>query len=135
MSDPAAATGTPDPVASSDLMPGTSIATYQQQLGGRAAVVRDLKILKAPEEGGSKKEYEEFLDRIQNHVIINWGFGSDIGTVIKTMDDLEIEEPQDLTDEQEKVKWKARLWAQSVDRYGMRQEGLTKFLSQMESKI
>ena len=68
-----------------------------------------------------KKEYEEFLDRIQNHVIINWGFGSDIGTVIKTMDDPEIEEPQDLTDEQEKVKWRVRLWNQSVDRYGEQQ--------------
>ena len=121
---PSAGTEVPTAVASSDAITGSTIATPQQHLGGRAAVVRDLKILKAPEEGGGKKEYEDFLERIQNHVIINWTFGTDIGELVKTMEEPKIEEPQDLTDEQEKVKWKTRLWAQNVDRYGMRMEAL-----------
>ena len=37
-----------------------STSTNPNTVGERAAVVRNLKTLKAPEEGGTKKEYEEF---------------------------------------------------------------------------
>ena len=40
-------------------------------VGTRAAVVRNLKILKAPEEGGTKKEFDDFLEKIQNHLTIS----------------------------------------------------------------
>ena len=37
--------------------------------GARAATVRNLKVLKMPQKGGTKKEYEDFLDKIHNHVV------------------------------------------------------------------
>ena len=51
--------------------------------GGRTAEVPQLKVLKAPEEGGTKKEYEDFLEKIINHVTITWSHGKDIAGVIK----------------------------------------------------
>ena len=52
--------------------------------GLRVAAVRNLRVLKCPEEGGTKKEYEDFLDKIQNHVTLAWEFGKDTGHVVKT---------------------------------------------------
>ena len=73
-------------------------------VGTRAAVVRNLKILKSPEEGGTKKEFDDFLEKIQNHLTISWDFGKDIGYVVKHMKDPKIEEPTDMTSDQEKDK-------------------------------
>jgi hypothetical protein len=101
---------------SAENTPSTSVNT----VGARAAVVRNLTVLKAPEEGGTKKEYEDFLEKIQNHVTIGWDFGKDIGHLLKNMKDPVIPEPKDMTEEEEKVKWKRRLWDQEVDRYGTR---------------
>ena len=61
-----------------------------------AAVVRNLKTLKAPEEGSTKKEYLEFLEKVQNHVSISWGFGKDIDHLLKHMEDPKIPEPTDM---------------------------------------
>ena len=45
-------------------------STNPKTVGSRADVVRNLKTLKAPEEGGINKEYDEFLEKVQNHVTI-----------------------------------------------------------------
>ena len=42
--------------------------TSDTAAGARAATVRDLNTLKSPKEGGTKKEYEDFLEKIRNHV-------------------------------------------------------------------
>ena len=101
-------------------MTAESTSTSVNTVGARAAVVRNLKTLSAPEEGGTKKEYEDFLEKIQSHVTIGWDFGKDIGHLLKNMENPVIPEPKDMTDEEEKVKWKKRLWDQEVDRYGTR---------------
>ena len=101
-------------------MTAESTSASVNTVGARAAVVRNLKILSAPEEGGTKKEYENFLDNIITHVTISWDFGKDIGHLLKNMKDPVIPEPVDMTNDEEKVKWKKRLWEQEVDRYGTR---------------
>ena len=87
-------------------------------VGARTATTLNLKTLKTPAEGGTKKEYEDFLDTIQTHVSINWDFGQDIAYVIKNNQVPTFNEPQDLSASEEKQKWKVRLWNQKVDRYG-----------------
>jgi hypothetical protein len=101
-------------------MTAESTSASVNTVGARAAVVRNLKILSDPEEGGTKKEYDDFLDNIISHVTISWDFGRDIGHLLKNMENPVIPEPKDMTDDEEKVKWKKRLWDQEVDRYGTR---------------
>ena len=55
-------------------------------------------------EGGTKKEYEEFLEKFQNHVTISWDFGKDIGHLLKHMEDPKIPESIDMTVAKEAVK-------------------------------
>ena len=62
----------------------------------RPAEVANLKILKAPEEGGSKKDYEEFLEKITNHVLITWSHGKDIADILKETKMPVLEEPEEL---------------------------------------
>ena len=62
-------------------------STNPHTVGARAAVVRNLKTLKAPEEGVTKKEYEECLEKFQNHVTISWDFGKYICHLLKHMED------------------------------------------------
>ena len=83
-----------------------------------------LKTLKSPEEGGTKKEYEDFLEKIDSHVSINWEFGQDIAYVIKNSKLPVFVEPKDLTATEETTKWKVRLWNQKVDRYGLQNSTL-----------
>ena len=52
-------------------------------VGARSATALILKTLKTPAKGGTKKEYEDFLEKIQTHVLINWEFGQDVAYVIK----------------------------------------------------
>ena len=52
-------------------------------VGARAAAVKNLKILKTLEEGGTKKEYEEFLERILSYVMVQWNLEVDIGYIMK----------------------------------------------------
>ena len=86
--------------------------------------MRKLNTLKAPEEGDTKKEYTEFLEKVQNHVTIRWDFGKDIGHLLKNMGDLKIPEPTDITVAEEEVKWMVRLWSQELDIYGDRRAAL-----------
>mgnify|MGYP001206283153 FL=1 len=60
----------------------TEVST-KSTASGRALSTIDVKILKSPEEEGTKKEYEEFLNKIEDHVSINWDFGKDIAYVVK----------------------------------------------------
>lgn len=93
-------------------------------VGARAAVVRGLKVLTSPDEGGTKQHYEDFLEKICNHVIISWHFGKDVGHVIKHGKDPAINEPADLEPADEAKKWKVRLWERDVDQYGNRMDSL-----------
>ena len=87
-------------------------------VGARTATTLDLKTLKTPSEGGTKQEYQDFLDKIQTHVSINWEFGQDVAYVLKNNELPIFKEPEDLEANDEKKKWKVRLWNQKVDRYG-----------------
>ena len=77
----------------------------------------DLKELKAPEEGGTKKEYEDFLERIANHITVSWPYGRDISDTMSDGQRPDIEEPKDLTAAEEKSRFKVRQWESKVDRY------------------
>ena len=80
-------------------------STNPNTVGARTAVVRNLKTLKVPEEEGTKKEYEYFLEKTQNHVTIRWDFGKDIGHLLKHMEDPTIPELTDTKEAREAVKW------------------------------
>ena len=97
-----------------------SASTNPNTLGARASVVRNHKTLKAPEEGVTEKEYEEFLEKFQNHVTISWDFGKDIGHLFNYMEDPKIPKTTDMMVAEEGVKWKVRLWSQEVEIYGDR---------------
>ena len=92
-------------------------ASASSMLESRPTEVKNLKTLKSPEEGGTKKEYEDFLDKIQNHVIGLWAHGKDTGYVIGNGQEPTIKEPADITDEEAKPKIKSRIWSFKVDRY------------------
>lgn len=85
-------------------MSNDNFSTNMATVGARAAVVQNLKILKAPEEGRTKREYNEFLEKIQSHITISWESGKDIAYVIKHNRDPKIMEPSDIMVEDEKVK-------------------------------
>ena len=92
--------------------------------GSRLSEVKDLKILKSPEEGGTKKDYQDFLDKIENHVTMAWDEGADIGQIVSSGELPDIDEPEDITDEDEKSKLKQRLWILKVDAYVARDTAL-----------
>ena len=92
--------------------------------GSRATEVKGLKILKSPEEGGTKQEYQEFLDKIENHVTMAWEEGGDIGQVVSSGELPDIDEPEDITDEEEKSKLKQRMWILSVDAFVAKETAL-----------
>lgn len=95
-------------------------AKEDNAVGVRSATVRGLKVLTTPDEGGTKKDYEDFLEKIHNHVMISWTWGKDIAHIVKNNADPVIDEPTDLEPGDEQKKWKVRLWEQAVDRYGSR---------------
>ena len=82
---------------SSGTSPGLSV-------GARTATTLNLKTLKTPAEGGTKKEYEDFLDTIQTHVSINWEFGQDVAYVMKNTELPIFIEPIDLSKDEEYPK-------------------------------
>ena len=61
-------------------------------------MVRNLKTLKSREEGGTKKEYDNYLIAIQNPVTISWEAGQNTCSIIKHSKDPTIEEPKDMTE-------------------------------------
>ena len=86
-------------------------------VGGRSTEIKNLKVLKTPEEGGTKKEYEEYLDKIKNHVSINWEGGWEMKELITSMKEPSFKEPKDLTDDEEKSKLKTAMWNMEVHNY------------------
>ena len=72
----------------------------------RTAKIPDLQALKAPEEGGTKKDYEDYLEKVSSHVTIMWLNGRDIGSVVKSGTLPTITPPKDLTADKEKSKLK-----------------------------
>ena len=105
--------------------------------GAKARGLNNLKLapLRSREERGTKKEYEEFLEKMDNHVSVNWDFGGDVAYVIKNNKEPKFEEPVDLSEENEKVKWKVMLWEQQVNRYGHRVTTLVHNLEALYSMI
>ena len=105
--------------------------------GAKARGLNSLNLapLKSREEGGTKKEYEDFLEKLDNHVSVNWDFGGDVAYVIKNNKEPVFEEPVDLSEENEKVKWKVMLWKQQVNRYGHRVTALVHNLEALYSMI
>ena len=79
-----------------------------------ASKVEGLVTLKSPEEQGTKRQYDDFLETIENHLLQGWTGGRDIGTMLKNNKALKIPEPKDLTDEQEKFKWQQVVWKTNI---------------------
>ena len=94
-------------------------------VGSRSTEVQGLKVLKTPEEGGTRKEYEEYLETIQNHIAVAWEGGSDLKKMIKNCEEPEIEEPEELSDQDSKSKLRTRLWNMKVESYAMKMELLS----------
>lgn len=69
-------------------------------VGVRTTEVKNLKILKSPEEGGTKKEFEDFIEKISNHVAISWKRGKDISYLLTKMEEPQFEIPKDLSEEE-----------------------------------
>ena len=89
-------------------------------MGYRPTEVKDLKILKAPEEGGTEKDYDDLLEAIERHVNIAWLFGPDMAHILKEGELPEIEEPNDLSAEEKGQEWRKLLWEKRVHEYGNR---------------
>ena len=83
-------------------MSKSSNVSASGNVGNRLSEVKDLKILKSPVEGGSKKDYQDFLDKIENHVTMAWDEGADIGQIVSSGELPDIDEPEDIIDEDEK---------------------------------
>ena len=102
----------------------TSYESTSGNTGSRPTEVKGLKPLKSPEEGGTKKEYQDFLDKLENHITMAWDEGADIRQVVSSGELPDIEEPEDITDEEEKSKLKQRMWILKVDAYVARDSAL-----------
>ena len=92
--------------------------------GWRTSNDEGLKELKCPKEGGTKKEYKTYLDKLENFVTIQWPNGSDVGYIVKNRRDFPVPEPESQIEEEKKVDWKQRLWIQRVDQYSIRMENI-----------
>ena len=90
----------------------------------RTSEIPGLKILKSPEEGGTKKEYEDFLEKIINHVTITWGHGKDVAYIIKNTKLPLMTEPSELSDSDAKSRLKMMRWDMEVTRYLAREDAL-----------
>ena len=77
---------------------------------GRSDEILGLQKLKSPEEGGVKKEYDDFMEKIENHVAIKWPQGSDIAFFLKNGEDPDMDPPEDLTEDEQKQMLKMRKW-------------------------
>ena len=76
--------------------------------GARVANIQGLKALKTPEEGGTKKEHKDFLDKIENHIELTWPKGGDIAHVLTEKEDPCEAEPKSLTPEEEQLPSKVQ---------------------------
>ena len=84
---------------------------------GRSSEVPNLQVLKSPEEGGTKKEYEEFVEKVGSFVTITSTGGNDIGYVLKNGEMPKIVPPADLSSDDAKSQLKKRQWERKADIY------------------
>ena len=88
----------------------------------RASDIKGLKILKAPAEGGTRKNYEDFIKNIRSHIMISWDGGSDLGYLMENMKEPELELPDELSESEKKSMLKVRLWELKVVKYSNRED-------------
>ena len=77
---------------------------------GRSDEILGLQKLRSPDEGGVKKEYDDFMEKIENHVAIKWPQGSDIAYFVKNGEDPDMDPPENLTEDEQKQMLKMRKW-------------------------
>ena len=91
-------------------------------VGSRSTEVQGLKVLKTPEEGGTRKAYEEYLETIQNHIALTWEGGRDLKKMMMNSKEPEIKEPEELSESDSKSKLRTALWNMKVENYAMKVE-------------
>ena len=84
---------------------------------GQPAKVANLKTLKAPEEGGSKKDYKDFIEKITNHVAITWNHGKDVADILKETKLPVFKEPAELSLADAQSRIKVMRWDLQVNRH------------------
>ena len=89
----------------------------------RSTTIQKLK-LKAPEEGGTKKDYEEFIECISNHVTVTWSYGKDVAEILKTTAQPSFNPPDDLSENDKKSNFKMHKWMNQVNKFLAREEAL-----------
>jgi len=115
---------------------GSSISSLGMSMHlNRTTEINGLKTLKCPEEGGTKKEYVDFMEKIVNHVIITWGHGKDIAYVIKNSKLPTFVEPVELTDITAKAKLIVMRWDMEVSRHFAREDALKENSSALFSLV
>ena len=100
----------------------------------RSTEVKDLKVLALPEEGGTRKDYDDFLETFERHVGMTWTYGSEIAHVVKEGNKPNIDQPEDI-EQSKKAAWEIRLWNQEVDEYGIRVKSLRENMKALFSMI
>ena len=88
----------------------------------RASDIKGLKILKAPAEGGTRKNYEDFIKNVRSHIMISWDGGNDLGYLMENMKEPELELPDELSESEKKSMLKVRLWELKVVKYSNRED-------------
>ena len=83
----------------------------------RISTVKGLALLKSPQEGGTKKEYDDFLEKIENHLLVAWVGGPDIGEMLRNNVELKLPPPASLTDDQKKDDFHLLVWQTRVKKY------------------
>ena len=68
----------------------------------RSAEILGLQKWKSPEECGVKKEYDDFMEKMENHVAIKWPQGSEIMYFVKNGENPDMDPPADLTEVEQK---------------------------------
>lgn len=71
--------------------PSTSTDTGGTLVAGFPGISK----IQAPSEGGSKRKMDETLEKIQSTVIASWTYGTDVASVIDTLEYPELDEPDE----------------------------------------
>ena len=78
--------------------------SFSAATNSRAAKIEGLNLIRCPEEGGNKKEYDDILENINKHVLVAWVHRSDLSHWLSEDTEVpEMEEPVDLSEEEKRV--------------------------------